>query len=135
MTLLLERFNKFWIIYPARNGIKLGKPEAKNKFFRLNDKDSLLIIQATINYANSKDVKAGIGIRDAHRFIRDGKGIERWREYIVYTQIRNPTQPPRNSYSTPEQRAKDADDLRTGKTLSFQEVARRLMVDAKKRND
>ena len=81
-TLLLERFNKFWNIHPARNGRKVGKPEAKKKFLKLNDKDSILIIQATKNYAISKDVKDGIGIRDPHRFIRDGKGNERWREYI-----------------------------------------------------
>lgn len=117
----LEAFGKFCEIYPFRNGRRIRIKEARCKFFKLKVKDLELIIKATENYRNDKDVKAGIGIRDAHRYIKDGKGIEIWREYI---QPEKPQRPPEPDYSPPK---------RTGKTLTFREVARRLMEDIKKR--
>lgn len=77
-----ERFDEFWSLAPARNNRKVGQPEARRKFAKLSDKDSILILQAVRHYRDSKDVKAGIGIRDPHRFIRDGRGYEIWREDI-----------------------------------------------------
>ena len=88
------RFDKFWNLHPARNGRKIGKPEASRKFFSLSDKDSLLILQATKIYRESKDVKDRIGIRDPHRFIRDGKGYEIWREFIPVKSIKTPQSKP-----------------------------------------
>lgn len=80
-----ERFDKFMELHPARNGRKIGKAKAKRKFFKLSDKDSLLILQATETYRKCKDVKNGVGIRDPHRFIKDGYGDEAWREWIGYS--------------------------------------------------
>ncbi len=129
-TLLLERFDKFWSLHPPRNGRKVGKPEAKRKFLKLSNKDSILIIQATKNYRNSKDVKDGIGIRDPHRFIRDGRGNERWREYIeAEPKLQKPSE---KTYSTPKERKKTEDDYRKGKTVSMASIAKKLLKDVEK---
>ncbi len=80
---VVEGFEQFWAIYPPRNGRKIGKEEARHKFYMLKlKKDVPLIIQATKNYSSCKDVKEGIGIKDAHRFIKTANGIEPWREHI-----------------------------------------------------
>ena len=123
----IQAWCKFIETYPFRNGKRIRLEEARIKLFKLKVKDLPLIIKATVNYTQDKDVKANIGIRDAHRYIKDGKGIEIWRDYIKV----KPTN--KAHYSTPEDRKRDADNLRTGKTLSFQEVGRRLIAELKKK--
>lgn len=82
-------FKKFWQVYPSRNGKKLGKAEAEAVFKELKlSQDLPLICRAAKNFAASKQVKAGIGIPDAKRFIRkakkvEGKHVEPWRDWIT----------------------------------------------------
>ena len=71
-------FDIFWNTYPSRNGKKIDKPEALKRYCQFSEKDLPLINQAAINYANSKDVKQGIGIRDAKRFLKD----DYWKDWI-----------------------------------------------------
>ncbi len=58
--------------------------------------------------------------------------MRNWKSAVITWEKRNPkpTQP-KDHTQTEEQRKKWQDDLRTGKTLSFQEVGRRLMKDIK----
>ena len=66
--------NKFWPIYPARNGKKIGKEEC---FLFVKNNISLdklpLLENAVKNYATSPDVKKGIGIKDPIRFLKPKK--------------------------------------------------------------
>lgn len=64
-----EGFEAWWKLYPARNGIKAGKPDAYKKFLKIEDIPSL--ITATKAYAASKEVKEGFA-KDAVRFLKDG---------------------------------------------------------------
>lgn len=81
-------FKKFKNEYPARNGKKLGMSEAEDVFKDLKPEEWPLVCTAAKNFAKSKQVKDGIGIPDAKRFIRKakkvgGKHIEPWRDWIV----------------------------------------------------
>ena len=80
----LEQFDEFWkTVYPHRNNKGIGKEEARIKWMKyIKPVDVPLIFQAGKEYAKSRDVKANIGIKDCHRWIRDGKGIQHWREWI-----------------------------------------------------
>jgi len=71
-------FDDFWKNYPARNGKVLGKPEAFKKYCTQKESDLPLINQAVTNYADSEDVKKGIGIRDPKRFLKD----DYWRNWL-----------------------------------------------------
>ena len=71
-------FDDFWRAYPIRNGRKVGKAETFKKFCQLKEVDLPLIVQAARNYSISEDVKAGIGIRDPKRFLKDNY----WRDWI-----------------------------------------------------
>lgn len=64
-----ESFESWWKTYPARNGIKAGKPDAYKKFNKIDDVPGLIL--ATKNYANSKEVKEGFA-KDAVRFLKEG---------------------------------------------------------------
>jgi hypothetical protein len=75
-------FKEFWDIAPERNGKKLGKGEAEIKFNKLKEEDLPLILQSIKNYAISKNVKQGIGIKDPHRFISCKDNPEYWKEWI-----------------------------------------------------
>ena len=65
-------FCVFWNLCPPRHGQKRLKPEAKTYWMKhiTNGKAEKVII-GTRNYANSKDVKAGIGIRDPIRILKN----------------------------------------------------------------
>lgn len=76
-------FEQFWIAYPDRNGKKLEKAETMRRYGQYPESDWLLINQAAVNYAQSRMVQDGIGIKDPKRFIRDGKGSEPWRDWIT----------------------------------------------------
>ncbi len=56
-----------------------------------------------------------------------------WRDFLHWKGVDKPTSrtEPKDHTQTEEQRKKWQDDIRTGKTLSFQEVGRRLMKDIK----
>lgn len=76
-------FETFWSIYPSRNGKKLYRQEALKKFCELSTDEITLCLQAVKNYAISSMVKQGMGIKDPHRFLWNGK--ERswfWKEWI-----------------------------------------------------
>ena len=76
-----QNFELFWQAMPARNGKKVEKPEAARKFETLSPSDQVTIIQAAANYANSERARAGVGIKDPHRFIKSGKGDTPWRDW------------------------------------------------------
>jgi len=57
-----------------------------------------------------------------------------WKSAVITWEKRNPKPIKiKPTYSTPEDRKRDADNLRSGKTLSFQEVGRRLIAELKKK--
>ncbi|MBS0164744.1 MAG: hypothetical protein JSR29_01550 [Nitrospira sp.] len=75
-------FEDFWKSYPARNGKRLGRAEAVQKWNRLKTEDRKQVLIAVHHYANSKLVSEGIGIKDPHRWLINGKGNEPWRDWI-----------------------------------------------------
>ena len=76
-----HEFEEFWNNYPMRNGKRLGRHEAVQKWNRLKTEDHKQVLIAVHNYASSKLVAEGIGIKDPHRWLRNGKG-EPWRDWI-----------------------------------------------------
>lgn len=68
-------FEEWWKLYPARNGIKVGKPDAFKKFLKIKDLEALTT--ATKAYASSKEVKEGYA-KDGVRFLKEGVW-EAWR--------------------------------------------------------
>ncbi|MEK7764393.1 MAG: hypothetical protein AAB433_22700 [Nitrospirota bacterium] len=85
-------FDEYWSIAPMRNGKRLGKSEAARKFSALSVEDRKHVLLAAKHYAESKQVKDGIGIMDPHRFLRKGKD-EPWRDWIEPEQA-----PPTNGH-------------------------------------
>lgn len=83
-------FDQFWNLAPMRNGKRLGKPEAIRKFQTLSAEDRQLVLVAIQHYAGSELVQKGIGIMDPHRFLRNGRGYEPFREWITPEQRTNP---------------------------------------------
>ena len=79
---VLGRFERMWSIYPARNGRKTSKGLALERFAKLTDDDQILAIQAAQHYATCLDVVKGIGIKDAHRWLRNEEKEEPWRDWI-----------------------------------------------------
>ncbi len=77
-----HEFEEFWKSYPMRNGKRLGRAEAMRKWKPLKADDRKLVLIAVHNYASSKLVTEGIGIKDPHRWLSNGKGDEPWREWI-----------------------------------------------------
>ncbi len=65
-----------------RNGKRLGKSKAIKKFQVLNHEDRQLVFMAVRHYATSEFIQKGFGIKDAHRWLRDGRDDEPWREWI-----------------------------------------------------
>ena len=76
-------FEEFWKLYPERNGKRIGKSAALAKFKKLDPENRCLIINAVKNYAASEMISKGIGIKDPHRWLRDGKGDEPWRDWLT----------------------------------------------------
>lgn len=79
-------FEKFWNIYPTRNGKKLEKGPTLKRFQKLKLEDQGLAITAATNFANSKLVREGYSIKDPKRFLvgektEDGFD-EPWRDWI-----------------------------------------------------
>lgn len=74
-------FEEFWERYPKRNGKRIGKPVALAKFKKLSTEDRCLVLKAVKNYASSQMVLNGIGIKDAQRWLRNGKDDEPWRDW------------------------------------------------------
>ncbi len=72
-------FDQFWQVYPARNGRKLEKGNTLKAFLLIAKKKHALVVQCAKNFAGSKDVKAGFGIKDPKRFLRN----DFWREWMV----------------------------------------------------
>jgi phage replication O-like protein O len=79
---IYEQFfiEKFWPIYPKRNGKKLGKDQTLKCIIqnvKINELD--LLHQAVRNYANSKEAKGGFP-KDPKRFIKNSDWF--WRDWI-----------------------------------------------------
>jgi hypothetical protein len=64
-----------------RNGRRKYKEKAAKLWNRLSEKDKPLVLLAARHLKASKDVADGIGIKDAHRWLRDGNQ-EPWRDYV-----------------------------------------------------
>ena len=75
-------FEEFWNLYPMRNGKRLGKPAALKKWARLNRHERQQVLMAVRHYATSWMVTDGIGIKDPHRWLGNGKKDEPWREWL-----------------------------------------------------
>ena len=75
-------FEDFWNLYPMRNGKRLGKAEALKKWKTLNAQDRNQVLLAVQHYAKSELVLKNIGIKDPHRWLRNGKDDEPWRDWI-----------------------------------------------------
>jgi hypothetical protein len=73
----LKGFEEWWEEYPKRNGVRLGKMECKKLFAFLKEEDLFLLVKATRNYANCKQVKDGYA-KDPVRFLRN----DFWRDFI-----------------------------------------------------
>ena len=71
-----ELFEVLWILYPMRNGRKLGKAEAFEKFLNVKDEDIPLLFIAVLNLAKSDELP-----KDLKRFIKNSKG-EPYREWV-----------------------------------------------------
>lgn len=78
-----REFEEFWKCYPARNGKRVGKPEAQRKFGAFSLQDRELVLVAARNYAASELVQKGVGVKDPHRFLQNGKQDEPWRDWIT----------------------------------------------------
>lgn len=75
-------FEEVWNVLPSRNGRKLERPQALKKYKSLPLKDRAAILTAATNYANSKQVKDGIGIKDPKRWLSNWKD---WHEDVAPT--------------------------------------------------
>jgi|TARA_B100000315_G_C14573251_1_gene586700 hypothetical protein len=71
-------FDEFWKVYPSRNGRKQGKKESRDIFVKIREEELENVVRAVKNYAESKDVQNGIGIRDPKRFLKDNY----WKEWV-----------------------------------------------------
>ena len=74
-----KEFLSFWNLYPSRNGKKVEKGVCLKMFKDLKNDDLPKIIDAVKNYSCSRQVQAGIGIRDPKRFLRN----DFWKDWIV----------------------------------------------------
>lgn len=77
-------FELFWKEYPGRNGQKLGKKEAREKYITiLKSASPALILQAVRNYKLSKTATDGFA-RDAVRFLKK----DYWRGWLIQPEIK-----------------------------------------------
>ena len=74
----MSSFDEFWKVYPSRNGRKLEKDESLKAFIRIRREEFENVVRAAKNYAESKDVQNGIGIRNPKRFLKDNY----WKEWV-----------------------------------------------------
>lgn len=71
-------FQKFWQLYPTRNGKKVGKKECEDYFKQnFNPNDFVPLLIATQNYSNSKTARDNYA-KDPIRFIKK----DFWRDWI-----------------------------------------------------
>ncbi len=74
----MRSFDEFWKVYPSRNGRKLEKDESLKAFIKIRREEFENVVWAAKNYAESKDVQNGIGIRDPKRFLKN----DYWKEWV-----------------------------------------------------
>ena len=74
----MSSFDEFWKVYPSRNGRKLEKDESLKAFIKIRREEFENVVRAAKNYAESKDVQNGIGIRDPKRFLKN----DYWKEWV-----------------------------------------------------
>lgn len=77
-----HEFVEFWGIYPMRNGKRLDKPKALKKWKGLSAEDRKQVLVAVQHYASSQMVLKGFGIKDPHRWLRDGKDNQPWKDWL-----------------------------------------------------
>ena len=80
-----HEFEEFWNVYPMRDGRRIGKKDAREKWADLSAQDRKQVLIAAHHYASSKRVADGIGIQDPERWLFCGtkkKKKEPWREWI-----------------------------------------------------
>ncbi len=79
-----EAFEKFWNLYPKRNGKKVGKKETYNKFKKLKQEDVKLLMIATKNYSQSKAAKENYA-KDPVRFLKN----DWWKDWLTPEEKQN----------------------------------------------
>jgi hypothetical protein len=72
-----ESFEKFWSVYPKRNGKKVGKPTAFDLFCKFPETDWPIIIQCAQNYSTSSNARNNYA-KDPERFLKK----DYWREWV-----------------------------------------------------
>jgi len=73
---------KFWRVYPARNGKKINKEGTYKRYLqKIKKEDREAFFAAVINYKNSELVQAGKGIKDPERFIANRDHPSYWEEW------------------------------------------------------
>jgi hypothetical protein len=65
-----KEFEKLWQEYPKRNGIRVEKKAAFNRFLKVPSEDLPKLRKAVENYARSKQAQEGKA-RDMFRFLKD----------------------------------------------------------------
>jgi len=63
-----DEFEKFWKIYPSRNGKKRGKPEAYKNFLKFKEEEWPLLIECSKNYSKSQKARSNFA-KDPERFL------------------------------------------------------------------
>jgi len=106
-----ERFEKFWTLYPCRNGKRVGKNKSKKLFDKIKPKEYEQLMIATENYSKSKNASEGYA-KDPERFLRD----DFWKDWLT---------PERE----PEVKNLKRPELQSQK-LSYHEPFERLVHDA-----
>lgn len=83
-------FEKFWAVYPARKGKKVGKGTTHEAWKKLNEEERPLLLRAALNYSRSDSARTGYA-RDPQRFLRarywedwlEDAGEASEREYLI----------------------------------------------------
>lgn len=84
-----EEFERFWSIYPDRNGRKPGKDSAYSRFKSIKKTEYDALRTAILNYNRSDEVKRGYA-RDMQRFLKS----DFWPTWIDETEQRRANKKP-----------------------------------------
>jgi hypothetical protein len=91
-----EEFERFWNIYPHRNGIKKGRAETEKAIQeKLKPGEMPLLIKAAKKFSATPDARKGIGVKDPQRFVWSARdNVAPWREWVKDAQ----PSPPQKDY-------------------------------------
>jgi len=70
-------FAEFWLVYPRRHGVRVGKVATLALFIRIPKSDWNRVITAATHYSASQQVTDGFA-RDPERFLKK----DYWRDWV-----------------------------------------------------